>query len=98
MQFEWDPKKAALNLLKHRVSFSEAATVFDDPGATIFDDPDHSIIEHRELIVGTSELARILIVSFTQRGSSTRIISARPASRKERTKYEEQHKTFGPAT
>jgi hypothetical protein len=30
MEFEWDPKKAALNLKKHKVSFAEAATVFSD--------------------------------------------------------------------
>ena len=93
MQFEWDPKKAASNYKKHNVSFSEAATVFDDARAAIFDDMDHSIVEHRELIIGTSELARILIVSFTQRGESTRIISARPVNRKESTKYEKQYKT-----
>lgn len=31
MDFEWNPQKAARNLQKHGVSFSEAATVFDDP-------------------------------------------------------------------
>ena len=31
MEFEWDPRKAAENLVKHRVSFEEAATVFGDP-------------------------------------------------------------------
>ena len=29
--FEWNPEKAWLNLAKHKVSFEEAATVFDDP-------------------------------------------------------------------
>jgi uncharacterized DUF497 family protein len=31
MKFEWDENKAAINLLKHQVSFEEAKTVFDDP-------------------------------------------------------------------
>ena len=28
MNFEWNPRKAELNLRKHRVSFTEATTVF----------------------------------------------------------------------
>lgn len=38
LRFEWDKKKAASNLKKHKVSFDEAMTVFDDPLANIFDD------------------------------------------------------------
>lgn len=33
MRFEWDPKKAAENLRKRRISFEEASTVFGDPFA-----------------------------------------------------------------
>jgi len=41
MEFEWDPYKAEANLKKHKVAFSEAATIFgDDFGITIYD-PDH---------------------------------------------------------
>ena len=42
MNFEWDENKAAKNLLKHKVSFEEAKTVFDDPLYVDFYDPDHS--------------------------------------------------------
>ena len=31
MKFDWDSKKAEVNLRKHGVSFDEAATVFLDP-------------------------------------------------------------------
>ena len=34
MEFEWDSRKARINLRKHDVAFEEAATVFDDPLAT----------------------------------------------------------------
>lgn len=44
-QFEWDDDKAARNLIKHRVSFEEAATVFDDMPSVTFIDPDHTIRE-----------------------------------------------------
>jgi uncharacterized protein len=52
--FEWDPAKAAANLLQHGVSFEEAGTVFQDPLAKIHDDPDHSATERRDIIVGHS--------------------------------------------
>ncbi len=87
--FEWDPAKARANLRKHRVSFEEAASVFEDSLAEIFDDPDHSNGEHREIIVGHSVLARLLVVSFTEREPDrVRIISARRANRRERDQYE----------
>ena len=47
MRFEWDPRQAAANVRKHRVTFHEAATVFGDPLAITFDDPDHSESEDK---------------------------------------------------
>lgn len=87
--FEWDPEKAAANLLQHGVSFEEAATVFQDPLARIHDDPDHSATERRDIIVGHSLQGNLLLVSFTDRGSNIRVISARPVTRLERRDYEE---------
>ncbi len=89
MDFEWDPDKAARNLAKHRVAFSEAATVFGDPLAITFFDPDHSDEEDRFLTFGTSVDGRLLVVLHTDRGSRNRIISARVATRRERKVYEE---------
>jgi uncharacterized DUF497 family protein len=87
--FEWDAAKAAANLLQHGVSFEEAATVFQDPLAKIHDDPDHSATEPRDIIVGHSAKSQLLVVSFTDRGSNIRLISARPVTRHERRDYEE---------
>ena len=90
LKFEWDQEKAGSNLTKHKVGFDEASTVFVDPLAKIFYDQDHSTDEIREIIVGHSVLGRLLLVSFTERGRDlVRIISARPATRKERRDYEE---------
>ena len=89
MQFEWNPLKAATNLKKHGVSFEEAKTVFDNPMAVIFDDEAHSIDELREIIIGHSQRNRLLLVVFTERSSSIRIISTRLANRKEREDYEQ---------
>lgn len=89
MIFDWDTNKAAKNLSKHQVSFDEAKTVFDDPLYIDFYDPDHSEAEERYLIVGRSNQGKILIVSYTERGDSIRIISARKVTKAERKVYEE---------
>ncbi|MCG8365719.1 MAG: BrnT family toxin [Pseudanabaenales cyanobacterium] len=89
MQFGWNDDKAASNLSKHGVSFEEAKTVFDDPLYVDFYDPDHSENENRYLIVGESDRGRLLIVSYTERGNSIRLISAREVTRNERKAYEE---------
>lgn len=94
MRFEWDLKKAEANLKKHGVSFEEATTVFEDEDALELPDPKHSgPSELREFRLGESMLERVLLVVFTERGRNTygeetiRIISARPANRKEREIY-----------
>ena len=89
MRFAWDEKKAASNLGKHRMSFEEAATVFDDPLSDTFPDPDHSLHEHRFIIRGSSESGKILVVAHTDDGELVRIISAREATHGERKSYEE---------
>ena len=89
MKFEWDENKAAINFSKHRVSFEEAKTVFNDPLYVDFYDPDHSEDEQRYLIVEESNQGRLLIASFTERGDSIRLISARVVTRSEREAYEQ---------
>ena len=89
MKFEWDPKKAATNQRKHRVSFQEAATVFGDFLSVTFDDPDHSDDEERYVTIGISSQDRVLVVSHTDRNDTIRIINARRATRFESKYYEE---------
>ena len=92
VKFEWNSRKAAANLAKHRVAFAEAVTVFADPLARIFDDEDHSIEEHREIIVGHSENHRLLLVCFAAQEDTIRIFSARKATKAEKREYEETPK------
>jgi len=89
VEFEWDDLKAASNEQKHGVRFEEATTVFDDPLAKIFEDDDPMAGERREIIIGHSERHRLLLVCFTDRATSVRLISARAATRQERKDYEE---------
>ncbi len=89
LEFEWDPRKATANLRKHGVSFHEGATVFGDPLSWTFTDPDHSVEEERFLTIGMSARGGVIVVSHTERGNRTRIISARPATSRERHDYEQ---------
>lgn len=89
MKFEWDPAKSEANLKKHGISFHEASTVFGDPLALTFSDPDHSVGEQRFLTFGLSRLDQLLVVVHTERRKTTRIISARRATRQERKIYED---------
>ena len=88
MRFEWDRQKASGNFKKHKVSFDEAVTVFYDPLAATFNDPDHSVGEERFLTVGYSFRGRLLVVSYTEIEGVLRIINARRATAKERTRHE----------
>lgn len=89
IRIEWDPRKADVNLEKHGVSFSEAASSFSDDHARLIPDPDHSDDEDRFVILGMSWSSRLLVVCHCYRESSSiiRIISARRANRSERTQY-----------
>ncbi len=89
MRFEWDTRKAAGNLRKHRVSFEEATTVFSDEYAVTGADPDHSVGESRWITFGVSNRRRLLVVSHTEEGDMIRIVGARRATRSERNLYEE---------
>jgi len=89
VKFEWDPKKANANFSKHGVSFEEAMTMFSDPLARIFRDELHSTEEQREIIIGHSSRQQLLLVSFTVRETTIRILSARETTAQERKDYEE---------
>ena len=91
MNFEWDPRKAEINLRKHGVSFTEAGTVFGDDLAITVPDPDHSENEDRYITIGWSDRRRLLMVSHTDRGENIRIMSARELTRSEQQAYEEEN-------
>ncbi len=90
MEFEWNKDKAKANLKKHDISFEEAKTVFEDSLFLMFADFEHSFEEYRFIILGESEKGRLLVISFTERGNLTRLISARKATPSERRDYEQE--------
>jgi uncharacterized DUF497 family protein len=88
LKFEWDATKAASNLRKHGVSFDEAVSVFADALALTFADTDHFESEYRSRTYGLSNKKRLLVVIHTERRNHVRLISARKATRYEKSIYE----------
>jgi uncharacterized DUF497 family protein len=87
--FKWDVRKAASNLKKHGIDFREAATVFEDPLSMTFPDPDHSDSEQRFLTIGQTVRGQAIVIAHTEDSDTIRIISARKATRREQSFYEE---------
>ncbi len=91
MKFEWDINKNKSNTEKHGITFEDASKVFDDETSLI----EFSRLvgdEERIQIVGKILDIVIIIVAYTERNESTRIISARKASKIERGKYYDHQK------
>ena len=86
MEIGFDPRKAAANQRKHRVSFDEAASCLLDPQALVMEDA-RTEGESRWLLVGMSNQARLLTVVYTLREDNPRLISARKATTKEAKSY-----------
>jgi hypothetical protein len=94
--FEWDSSKARMNLQKHKVTFEEARTLFNDPLLLTYPDESHSQTEERCISIGSSVRNRVLVVVHTEREEiedtlTIRIISCRKATASERRAYEESN-------
>ncbi len=92
MRFEWDERKNIRNRAKHRVSFETATLVFEDPRVvSVLDSIEEN--EERWHSIGKAGGMLLLLVVHTFRGEENdevaRIISARKATPRERTIYEE---------
>ena len=88
LTFEWDKNKARSNSHRHKVTFDEASTVFQDILSLTIGDPLHSQDKNRLVLIGMSYKNRLLVVIHTESDNNIRIISARKASKKERSLYE----------
>lgn len=89
--FEWDETKNQSNIAKHGISFEQAKTIFDGKVLTL---PGKYKGEKREVGIGLYADEILIVVVHTDRMGITRIISARPAKRKERALYEKEiHQT-----
>jgi uncharacterized DUF497 family protein len=92
LNFDWDPQKARVNRIKHGITFEEAVSVFADEAAPSIPDPDPSTDEERFVLLGLSARLRVLVVVHCdwEAEATIRIISARKATRAERSQYVER--------
>ena len=88
MSYLWDPYKAETNFQKHGVHFADATAVFEDEFSLRREDK-RDYDEPRYLVLGMSHIGRILVIVYTFREDDIRLISARPATRRERKTYEQ---------
>ena len=89
-EFEWDQGNIDKNYRKHGISPNEAEEVLLDENLAIIDDIKHSQVEKRYIALGKTSAKKVLFVIFTTRKGKIRIISARPANKKERGFYEKK--------
>jgi uncharacterized DUF497 family protein len=89
IHFTWDTSKEQSNIVKHKIDFEEAKSVFFDPNALYMHDPDHSDEEERFVILGLSNKPRLLVVvhCYRENDEEIRIISARKADKEETELY-----------
>ena len=85
MKFSWDDNKNKINIEKHGISFETATKVFEDPNYIELYDMEHSTEEDRFWAIGF--VNKVLVVVFTERRDSVRLISARMATDIERRMY-----------
>ena len=88
MDILWDPEKARANMKKHGIHFSDAEIVLFDPNALTREDLDETN-EQRFVSIGMDAIGHVIVVVYTNRGEDIRLISARPATKRERESYEE---------
>lgn len=88
--FEWDPEKSKTNNQKHAILFSETVTVFEDDYSLTIEDERQE--EQRFITVGTDAKGRIIVIVYTFRENTARIISARKATAMEISEYKDSKK------
>ncbi len=86
MEFEWDTAKAASNHTKHSVEFPYATHVFLDEKRIIIEDARVPYGEQRNIVMGMIE-GRVMIVTYTMRGNTCHLISARKGNSREQKRY-----------
>ena len=94
MKCTWDNNKNAINKAKHGISFDTAKLVFNDPFHISIQDR-HENGEERWQTLGLINNQVVLLVAHTVYEENNtdviRIISARKATKQERSRYEYAH-------
>lgn len=89
-EFEWDQGNNTKNAAKHGISISETEEVFKSGAALPLGIQIQPPVDEQRLgVIGPTFAGRLLQVVLVLREGRVRVISARPAHRKERKQYEE---------
>jgi uncharacterized DUF497 family protein len=85
MRVVWDQTKNELNRRKHGLSFEEASKLLENEDSERLEiyDVEHSDSEDRFIAIGTIERGTIVAVYAEPAEGVVRLISARPASKRE---------------
>jgi uncharacterized DUF497 family protein len=84
----WDERKREVNLKKHGLDFADAHLVYKSPHKVTSTYVRNN--EERKMDVAMVEIRRmVLALVYVDRGADVRAISFRPASRRERKRYEQ---------
>lgn len=94
--FEWELRKARTNIRKHKISFEQAATIFEDSRAISIYDGEHSDTEDRWITLGLASNGILLVVHHTfkqldNNNAVVRIISSRKVTKREAEQYKEEY-------
>jgi uncharacterized DUF497 family protein len=90
--FEWDHNKNILNKEDHGFYFEEILSVFDDPFfLEAYDQDNSSHDEVRWKGIASYNQRIYFFISYTERESRIRIISARLAELHEKERYDENY-------
>ncbi len=89
MKFSWDDQKEKINISKHGIDFNTATLVFGDTQRLEYLDEKHSTLEeYRYITIGMIKtVVIVLVVVYTVRDDTIRIISARIATKREEARY-----------
>jgi len=87
MQVTWDPKKAESNFKKHKIRFSDAEMVLYDPFAMTLEEQVVAA-QQRFVSIGSDAVGRVIVIVYSYRADTIRLISARKATPSERKQYE----------
>lgn len=87
MEYIWDENKRTATLRKHGLDFIDAPLVYEHPDKLTVETVRNS--EHRKIDIAKVRRL-ILTLIYTERQGCIRLISFRPASKKERRYYNEQ--------
>jgi uncharacterized DUF497 family protein len=86
MIYEWHEAKRSANLKKHGLDFADADMVLESDYVLIEDSPRQGEAR-KQAFAYVFEVLTVLTVAFVSGDERCRIVSFRPAKRKEREKY-----------